>query len=896
MAITNIDGVPFIWDEQEDKNLLGSLFPDGITSPTFNTIIQGQNSINATRFSSASPLTNYRFSKRLGDEIKGLFFLNARPESKGNTTIYTDVGCSCPDDVYRTFLDFGYDDNQSGEYGDSKEDTYAFTINVFISKHKDKLEECFNCLVPGDTDIFLFLEDNTGDISGVYRSIKIGDLVRSAIRSYDSFPNRKNIDYINEKLPENSKLKDSEVQELFEKGFIENSYLNMVSAFSFFSNLTSPLQAKLYKSIADVIEKKTDYMGMHFKFKRYHWDPNAQKTKIEKVKDKNGKETDKEHDVEDKDPNYKFQPFLFSFITERLDKLDDKNVNTYIAKGFENLRNNFNVIDQAIIQSFQNDLGVISKSKHIEIDIIPDMFEEMLLNKYLEARNIIFHALDELQKLDLTEILKKDINILNAFLCGVWNGLIEAVIGLISMLQMIFRALQKYNELRANLKEELPNMLEQFDSFIQAIRDIKWSDIFNALKDGLKILVSSIFQPELVAYFIGAIGGTILGLVVEIVIGIIFTGGTLSVEAVLQKLTEIFVSMSKTAGSIAKTAKKIAIKSKEALQYGIKQLIQFLRQGTEKIVQLIKDLFEWLKNGYQKVKSIAGLALDPETKIVFERLGIGVRLYDKTSGMMLSTISPFGVIQGKLGILYYKGVKIFQGSVDEMKLLRRKLQKLSPKEQEKYLEKMLLRARNKERLLEDFVALREKFKTMEIGALWKQFVKEPGISFSDLKTLYKKRLHKFPGLQNFHNQAQYRTTIKNLGKKVETVEEYFISGRKETLINNFGSPPKFPKDLTDVLDDYDSYLKFAKGAIDTENRSRKFDSELKFIFNFIKNHMHKGDEFVVEISSLIKVCDSCSRELMMLQELLAQQGKTIKFVVKHDKEIDGFRELLKRIK
>jgi len=34
MAITNIDGVPFIWDEQEDKNLLGSLFPN---APNTNT-------------------------------------------------------------------------------------------------------------------------------------------------------------------------------------------------------------------------------------------------------------------------------------------------------------------------------------------------------------------------------------------------------------------------------------------------------------------------------------------------------------------------------------------------------------------------------------------------------------------------------------------------------------------------------------------------------------------------------------------------------------------------------------------------------------------------------------------------------------------------------------------
>lgn len=75
-----------------------------------------------------------------------------------------------------------------------------------------------------------------------------------------------------------------------------------------------------------------------------------------------------------------------------------------------------------------------------------------------------------------------------------------------------------------------------------------------------------------------------------------------------------------------------------------------------------------------------------------------------------------------------------------------------------------------------------------------------------------------------------------------------------------------------------------------------FDSELKFVFNFLKNHAHKGNKFVIEIKSLIKVCGSCSRELLMLEELMNRQKKKVVFVVKHNKEIEGFIELLNELK
>lgn len=201
-----------------------------------------------------------------------------------------------------------------------------------------------------------------------------------------------------------------------------------------------------------------------------------------------------------------------------------------------------------------------------------------------------------------------------------------------------------------------------------------------------------------------------------------------------------------------------------------------------------------------------------------------------------------------------------------------------------------------QKIINEFNVIRKDFKNSDLKALWRAKVSEVKLSTRELKALYNKRIKKFPGLENYHNQAEFRTVIRKKGKQIEEVKEYFISGDKKRLYSNFGDPPKLPEDLVDVLDDYENFSKFASGAVDKSNRFRNFDSELKYIFNFIKKHANKGDEFIVDISSLIKVCDSCSRELLMLEEYLIYRGKTIKFIIKHDRELVKFDDVIQKVK
>lgn len=117
--------------------------------------------------------------------------------------------------------------------------------------------------------------------------------------------------------------------------------------------------------------------------------------------------------------------------------------------------------------------------------------------------------------------------------------------------------------------------------------------------------------------------------------------------------------------------------------------------------------------------------------------------------------------------------------------------------------------------------------------------------------------------------------------------------RSKKIKNNFGNPPKLPPNTIEILDDYDKFVRFVAGARDAFGKLRQFDSELKYIFNFLKKHVNKGDKFVIEVRSTLKVCSSCEREFVMLEKYLTDLGVKVKIKVKANNLIESFEDLRK---
>lgn len=202
----------------------------------------------------------------------------------------------------------------------------------------------------------------------------------------------------------------------------------------------------------------------------------------------------------------------------------------------------------------------------------------------------------------------------------------------------------------------------------------------------------------------------------------------------------------------------------------------------------------------------------------------------------------------------------------------------------------------RKKVLRNYVAHRSKLNKLVnatdggIATLFAKFAKLKHLNKSELIDLFKKRLNKYPALGEY-NQAEFTTTVLNKGKKTEVIKEFSLSGDKNAILESFGNPPKLPENTVDVFLDYDDFLDFVEGAIDYEKRARRFDSEIKYIYNFLKNHLDKGDEFIIETSNIFKICGSCSREFLMLENYLKSIGKKVTLTVKSDSKIEGFSDL-----
>ena len=199
--------------------------------------------------------------------------------------------------------------------------------------------------------------------------------------------------------------------------------------------------------------------------------------------------------------------------------------------------------------------------------------------------------------------------------------------------------------------------------------------------------------------------------------------------------------------------------------------------------------------------------------------------------------------------------------------------------------------------VDDFMLTRSKFQDVNlVNKLWEEKIVSKLLYPSNLRKLYFKYLDKYPNLRRGFNQAEFKTTIFNQGKKMDEILEFSLSGDKSKLTEYFGNAPDLPENTIDVLNDYDNFEAFVNGAKDFNNQARNYDSEIKYIFNFLKNHIDKGDKFVIQTQNIFKTCGSCRREFVMLEDYLKFRGKKVKFVVFSDETIEKTAHLKKILK
>lgn len=183
----------------------------------------------------------------------------------------------------------------------------------------------------------------------------------------------------------------------------------------------------------------------------------------------------------------------------------------------------------------------------------------------------------------------------------------------------------------------------------------------------------------------------------------------------------------------------------------------------------------------------------------------------------------------------------------------------------------------------------------QAGETFLQNITNTVLDLSDLKNLYNNKIINACGLTDPRaikrlsgaNQLFSNTSIFKNGQPVQiSIEEIFISGDQDAMSIIF--PSGVPKEIITDPANYDNYDAFAIKAWDPtvvpDGRFRTYDTEMKYIYNFLNKYYDLGDEFTISMQSTLYSCGNCQRYMQCLQNLAIKDGKSIKIEFISDPE------------
>ncbi|WP_288459478.1 hypothetical protein [uncultured Chryseobacterium sp.] len=235
---------------------------------------------------------------------------------------------------------------------------------------------------------------------------------------------------------------------------------------------------------------------------------------------------------------------------------------------------------------------------------------------------------------------------------------------------------------------------------------------------------------------------------------------------------------------------------------------------------------------------------------------------------------------------------------EEIKKLKAEAQKKN-KKLDDYIDELVYN-KIRERLkidIEEFIKLRATLLAKEAKDILRLYKNIVEFHHTDVVPFYNSIISKYPkiegefaiknGVKSFSqkNFAIFKTKILKSSKELETVNELVHSSSIE-LYEDFINSYKKSDELLQV---------FKNGIVDYNGHGRAFDTEVKYIFNFLMKHLHKGDEFIIETTNIYYACSSCQREFVMFEEFLKTRGKKVKFIVHSDEEIKGSEQLYEQL-
>ena len=267
-----------------------------------------------------------------------------------------------------------------------------------------------------------------------------------------------------------------------------------------------------------------------------------------------------------------------------------KTVNTKIANTmFEKL--------DGVKNEFYNHLNTAEK-----------YFPSFIFRKVKRMLSRFFGQIDQVKKYlaepitGLQHLVYRSFQVSNAFLCGIYNSLVDVIAGIFAIIGLIFKAVAGMENVNNNKVAYGEMFLELMEDFVEGILKFDYVDFFvQCIKFQLKTIVKmakwmnekTSIAFESIAYYYGYI----VGIIIDIILETLLTGGT----AAVAKLAGF---MEKSLGKMCQAITKSINFGKNMLDNVISFFSMLLREFKKGPKELFAKLEKWLDEifGYgQKV-------------------------------------------------------------------------------------------------------------------------------------------------------------------------------------------------------------------------------------------------------------------------------------------------------
>ena len=262
-------------------------------------------------------------------------------------------------------------------------------------------------------------------------------------------------------------------------------------------------------------------------------------------------------------------------------------------------KNNSKVVFNKIINPFFKIIENISGAGLKCIDLLEKFLPDKVYKKIRKVIESINAQIKDIktyfkESIDVfLQMLSTSLKAFNAMLCGFVNSIVDFVKGIFQIIGIIFTITSEIVKISDNLLFYTEYISEIIENFIGAIVNIDYPGLFkqmlkapvkiyNSIKKFLQNGISIDIDIVEVCYYVGYI----IGLIVQTILEILFTGGTVTVAKIAEHLKAPFVAV----GNIIKTA----VKSAKTVFQRVLDFISFMVSKLKKPKQLIDDFIKFV--------------------------------------------------------------------------------------------------------------------------------------------------------------------------------------------------------------------------------------------------------------------------------------------------------------